>query len=260
MKIFLAIVAGVVLFIAIAVGAIFYMTSGLTGTATAFFDDIKAEKYSAAYNYLSKDFKADTTQAQLKTFLGKHDLLHFKDTSWGAREVSIANRGSLKGSVLTDAGNSVPIQLSFVKEKGAWKIFSIKTAQAGGDASAQSEKLPSNEELVSLTDESMRTFAEAVNAKNFANFRAYVSHLWQSQYSVEKFNKIFKPFIDAKINMLPALRSSTPQFDNKPSINENGLLEIDGHYPTSPSRIYFKLKYIYEGLDWKLAGIYVNIK
>lgn len=259
MKIFLAIVAGVVMFIAIAVGAVFYMTSGMTGTATAFFNDIKAQKYSAAYNYLSEDFRANTSQSQLKNFLDKNDLLHFKDTSWGEREIS-GGRGHLTGTVTTDTGGSIPIKLGFVKEKGVWKIFSIRKPQPGVATSDQGAKLPSNEELVKLTDESMRQFAEAVNAKNFAKFRAYVSHLWQRQYSVKKFNTIFKPFIDANINILPALRASAPQFDTKPSINENGLLEIDGHYPTSPSRIYFKLKYIYEGLDWKLAGIYVNIK
>ena len=66
--------------------------------------------------------------------------------------------------------------------------------------------------------------------------------------------------MDANINLVPALKNHSPKFDVEPTVNEDGILVLEGHYPTKPSRLMFKLSYIYEGVDWKLVGTNVNIK
>ena len=56
------------------------------------------------------------------------------------------------------------------------------------------------------------------------------------------------------------LDNYSPSFDEKASINEDGVLVIKGRYPTQPSQVYFEQKYITEGQDWKVIGLNVNIK
>lgn len=258
MKKVAAIVGGLILLIVLATGIVFMMTSSMSDAATAFFTEIKAKNYTKAYTYLSEDFKANTSKDEFVKFLDKSALLNFKETSWSSRSIS-GGKGELDGSVITENGGVVPIKLSFVKENDVWKIYAIHKQQAGLTQNNTSDQLPPANELMKLTDESMLKFAYSVNAKDFKEFHTYVSNLWQKQFTVEKFNDIFKPFMDANIDMVPALKANNPIFDKEPAIVD-GVLTLEGHYPTQPSRLMFKLEYIYEGNGWKLIGTSVNIK
>jgi len=81
------------------------------------------------------------------------------------------------------------------------------------------------------------------NAKDFSEFHKYVAVLWQRQVTAEKLAQVFKPFTDSNLNLLP-LDNYSPVFDGTPSINEDGVLVIKGHYPTKPSKVLFQLKYV----------------
>ncbi|MDD2451499.1 MAG: hypothetical protein PHU11_01005 [Dysgonamonadaceae bacterium] len=258
MKKVLTILGGIIVFIVLVISIVFMMTSSMSDAATAFFTEIKAKNYTQAYTYLSEDFKANTSEDEFVKFLDKSALLNFKETSWSSRSIS-GGKGELDGSVITENGGVVPIKLDFVKENELWKIYAIHKPQAGLTQSNASDQLPPVNELMKLTDESMLKFARSVNAKDFKEFHAYVSNLWQKQFTVEKFNDTFKPFMDANIDMVPALKANNPIFDKEPAIVD-GVLALEGHYPTQPSRLMFKLEYIYEGNGWKLIGTSVNIK
>ncbi len=253
------IIVSIVVFIVILVGAVFMMTSGMTDTATAFFTEIKAKNYTKAYTHLSENFKANTSQDEFVKFLDKSALLKFKDTSWNSRSIS-GGKGELDGSVVTESGGVVPIKLSFIKENDLWKIYSIYKPKAGLSQDDASGKLPSTEELIALTDQSLLVFAKSVNAKSFKEFYSYISQLWQKQTSVEKLDTAFKVFINQNFNMAPSLKAINPKFDVKPSINSDGVLVVEGHYPGKPSSLIFKLEYVYEGVGWKLLGVSINVK
>jgi len=257
MKKLLKIVIGIVVVFVVAVTVMFYLTSDMTDTAKKFFTAIKAKDYTTAYQYLSEDFRAATPQAEFTSFLEKSALLRFKDASWSNRSIS-GGRGELDGSVTTESGGVVPIKLGFIKENDKWLIYSIYKPQAGL-AGGESGKLPSESEQVALVKESIRKFALSVNAKDFTVFHKYTSHLWQREMTVQKFNEVFKPFLENNINLLP-LDNLSPVFDGTSSIDDNGVLLIKGHYPTKPSKVLFELKYIYEGVSWKLVGTNINVK
>jgi hypothetical protein len=57
------------------------------------------------------------------------------------------------------------------------------------------------------------------------------------------------------------VKNLTPEYTKTPAIRESSgleLLEVDGSFPTSPNPTSFELKYIAEGKEWKLAGIFVR--
>lgn len=245
--------------IPILLGIIFFATAGISDTATAFFEEVEAKNYTKAYSYLSEDFQANTSQRELIRFLDKSALLNFEKASWNSRSIS-GNQGTLGGSVITKTKGSIPIKIKFVKENNEWKIYAINKPQAGLIKENSSRDLPQKDELMKLTDESMIMFAKSVNNKDFTDFHSYISNLWKKQWSVEKFNEAFKPFMDKNINFIPALKATNPEFDVKPTTDKNGLLILEGHYPTRPSKIIFKLSYIYEGVGWKLIGTKINIR
>ena len=54
----------------------------------------------------------------------------------------------------------------------------------------------------------------------------------------------------------PALQ---PVYDQTPQINEDGLLDLVGHFNTPAYRVNFSLEYAYELPWWKLFGINVSL-
>jgi len=255
MNLVVKIIIGVVAAIGIGIGAVFWFTSGMTDTADAFFASIKTKNYDKAYSYLAEQFRTNTSQAELEAFLARTALDNYKEASWSGRSIS-GGRGELNGEVKTETGGSIPLKLSFVKENSQWKIFAINKPRAG--LSERENNMPTEAELLALTKEGMLKFSESVNAKDFSAFHAHIAKIWQKEWTVQRFNETFKQFIDANINMTPVIQRHTPSFDQAPEI-KNNILFVKGHYPTRPSQIQFELKYIYEGLSWKLIGTKVDI-
>lgn len=90
-------------------------------------------------------------------------------------------------------------------------------------------------------------------------FHSYVSRLWQEQYTVQKFDEIFGGFYNLDSD-LRVLGNYSPIFENRPTLDEDGVMLITGFYPTKPQQFYFEQSYIYEGMSWKLVGFSANIR
>ena len=257
MKKFLKVVLVIVVIVVLGLAAVFYFSAGMVKVADDFFNAVKSRDISKAYSYLSDDFKANTSQEALSDFLSKSGLTAFKTASWQDRSIS-GGRGELTGSINTESGGAVPIKLRFVKGESGWKIYSIEKPQAG----IQDQKawqFPAEGDQVKLVAETMHLFALCVNEESMAKFHAHASSLMQKQYTPQKLDEAFAPFY--KIGMdLTLLDNLSPIFDEKPSLNEEGVLLIKGHYATKPSQVFFEQKYIYEGLGWKVLGLNVQIK
>ncbi|CAA9261611.1 MAG: hypothetical protein AVDCRST_MAG42-3000 [uncultured Chthoniobacterales bacterium] len=125
-------------------------------------------------------------------------------------------------------------------------------------AHAQSPPVPSEKELKSLTVESLRAFQKAIQAKDFTAFHRQTSALWREQITPAKLKSIFQTFIDQEIDLAPILKLD-PEFDG-PAAIEDEVLVIQGRYPTRPSAVQFRLKYVNEKSAWKLVGIKVDVK
>ncbi len=108
--------------------------------------------------------------------------------------------------VKTENGGTVPLTLKFLKEDEQWKIFAINKPRVG--LLDQYSTIPNESELIDLTNESMLKFAQAVKAKNFTDFHVYVSTLWQMQFTAQKFEEIFKVFLDKNIDMVAAVQNN----------------------------------------------------
>lgn len=258
MKTFLKILAGIGAVVVIAIVAVMFMTAGMSGTADKFFAAVKSDNYDEAYSLLSDDFKANTSKNQLKQYLEKNTLNKFKEASWESRSVN-GGRGELTGSVTTETGGVVPISLGFVKGESEWRIYSIQKPSSGIQEETEAAQLPSEKEQIKLVSDAMHIFAVSVKDKSMDKMYDHVSNLWQKQFTVEKFNEAFGSFFQFG-DALMVLDQHSPQFSEKATINEDGVLMLKGLYPTKPNQVYFEQKYIYEGLGWKLMGFNVNIK
>lgn len=128
---------------------------------------------------------------------------------------------------------------------------------SSSDSDASSGDVPSSDELNALVGETMESFNSAIQSGDFTDFHTNISTAWQEQITADKLKETFAPFIKQKIDLTPKAGTS-PTYSPKPEIDENGMLKVDGSYPTAKGKNpQFKLTYTKEGSDWKLFGIRV---
>ena len=126
-------------------------------------------------------------------------------------------------------------------------------------ARAQTSAVPSKQQLETLTRDSLMAFNKAVQSEDFTGFHKQISQLWREQITPAKLKSIFGTFIEQEIDLSPIV-GMEPVFDTPAAIDEDEVLVVQGHYPTRPSAVQFRLKYVNEKSAWKLVGIKVDVK
>jgi hypothetical protein len=252
------IVLGIVVAIILLIVVVMYATSGMTKTADHFFAAVHDRQMDKAYADLSADFRAGASQAELTAYLNGNGLADITKTSWGSRSIS-GGQGELSGTVTNAAGDALPIKLTMVKGDGGWKIQSITKTAAGATVSDAAPSVPPEAQQVALVRDTLGAFVDSVAAQDMTTFRSHVSNLMQQQFTVAQLDQAYRPFYVTG-SSLQTIKSMTPAFDRPATINDDGVLVIDGRYPTRPNLFTFTAKYVYEGTDWKPIGLQVNVK
>lgn len=165
----------------------------------------------------------------------------------------------IKGKYLVSEGD-VLFEHKYVYESSAWKLIGINVnIEPKTLAKIKSEIIPTEAEIKSLVQLTMLDFAMALKIKDFSKFYKNIAKIWQDQSSLDKFSRIFKSFIDKKVD-LTGIKDLEPVLEKTPYLDNNGLLCVQGSYATKPSKSVFNLKYLLENGTWKLVGIKINLK
>ena len=127
-------------------------------------------------------------------------------------------------------------------------------------AEESTSEIPEKDELKSLTGASLLSFGRAVKDKDFLGFYKDTAEAWQKQTTPEKLRDAFKDFLNKNIDLPSAIEKTEPVFNKPPTLDSNGVLIVQGYYPTAPNRVLFTLKYFKEEGEWKLVGVDVNLK
>jgi hypothetical protein len=258
-KVLLGVVAVGLIAVIAAVTALFYLTGGMTDTANGFFAAVKHNDFNEARNYLAEDFKANTSENSLKEFIAKSAISNFKEASWSNRQISTGGKGELEGSITTETGGVVPIKLTFVKENDTWKIFSLEKPPAGVQTAGLKPSPPQAADAIALVKKTMHNFIVSLEQKNMEHFRETSSQPLKNEFTTEQLNQAYKQIIESGTN-LSVLENMEPVLSSDATIGEDGVLLLTGYYPTEPSKVHFKQKYIYEGVSWKPSGLSISIK
>ena len=242
--------------------------------ATEFFQTIGESRFQEAYDSTAFAFRAQTNFRSFQA-TAKELGLNAGTVSCNWQSEEIKDRDvKLSGELLSTDGTTVPVRLTLIEERGAWRVFALRTPRERGNQdddrfsllgkgasfnSAANHALPSPKVLNDLTLSSLMLFNDAVLQRSFGEFYSKVSLAWQNQLTTTQLKQAFQPFIDAKVD-LSDIQKLQPVFDTPPEITSEGILNIIGHYDTKPVRTFFSLKFIYEFPYWKLYGIEVKIR
>ncbi len=252
----IALGVAVVLIAAILV-LVFGLTRGAVKSADDFLAQIGAGKIETAYEETSATLRKQQTLASFEETVKELGLTDYASVFWSNREVK-NDRAHLEGSVTTKSGGKVPLTMELVKESGSWKVIFLSAPRAGVTTEQAGKTLPSDDAAKRLALDSLLAFNQAVHNRDFSSFHQKISRLWQEQITPQKLNEVFADFIQKQID-ISSIKEVDPILTEAPTIDSDGILVLEGYYPTHPSKVHFRLKYIYEHPAWKLLGIKVNV-
>jgi G:T/U-mismatch repair DNA glycosylase len=224
---------------------------------------IKARDFTGFYFNISKLWQSQTTKEELANIFKS-----FSDQNIDLTVLQELNPIFTKDPQLTDEGvlvlqgnySTTPFIVSFtlkyIYEKPEWKLFGINVKIKPEE---KTEEIPSDDQLKQLVQKTMLDFALAIKARDFTGFYSNIAQLWQARTTKEELANIFKSFSDQNID-LTVLQELNPIFTKNPQLTDEGVLVLQGRYPTKPSVVSFMLKYVSEESKWKLVGINVEIK
>ncbi|MCA1659987.1 MAG: hypothetical protein LC642_05550 [Verrucomicrobiaceae bacterium] len=229
----------------------------------AFNQAVQTQDFTGFHKRISKVWQEQITPAQLKerfqVFIEQKIDLSFTKAVQPAflEPPAIDSDGvlTLEGRYPTEP-YQVDFRFQYVQEKSAWRLLGVKlNVVPAGSADAPA---PNEEEARKLVLDSLGTFNRAVREKSFAEFYKQIATLWQNQTTPEKLQAPFQTFIDGEIDLAPLL-TPEPRFDKPPAINEDGVLVLQGSFPTKPDKVRFDFGYLYEPPTWKLIKVNVKI-
>lgn len=257
------ILIGVAVLVVIAGGIVWFVfnkTSGMSDDANSFFMLLRSGKFAEAHAMTSTQFKKTTPVDDLDIFTKQYGFDKYKEGSYSKRgfENSI---GYLEGDIEFTEGSRLPVRIEFVDEEG-WKILRVIPKSgigASSDMPKDRQVIPNEEETRQLVTLAMAQLGDAIASRDFSNFYAYISDMWQSQTTKEDLLQAFTEFIEKEID-LRATDEAEMMLQGKPQIDFQNLLNIDAEWATKPVRTIGNFRFIQEKGDWRLIGIAVNTK
>jgi hypothetical protein len=113
--------------------------------------------------------------------------------------------------------------------------------------------VPDMKEIRFLVTSDLNRLADGMSKKIFTAYIDHASLQFQSQYTNEELLKTYKPFLEKKIDLKHWMEGKFI-LTKEPEIDEDGVLNITGRYPTSPNSLKFSLNFVFSQPEWKSLG------
>lgn len=230
--------------------AAMFFTSDLSDVANNFFTAIKNGNYQKAEEYVSRDFKESTPTIALKRALPYEKFKNYSGCSFSKRVKNADGTAELEGKVEFSDGSAIRVKISLVKENDQWKINHIVLPQTGIKQS--------NDDYNKLVHTTMVALVDGIVRNNYSDFYSLTSDNFRKQVPESKLSTIFSRFSSAPIDW-ENVQNMTPVIREKKRLN-NGVLRIDGYYPTSPKHLGFRFEYSEGGSGWKVEGVFLRFE
>ena len=249
--------------------------------ANIFFATLEHGDPRAAYGSAAFGFQASQTFDGFLSNARDLGLVGGQPPVWTSREAHGAE-ARLDGALVNASGQPVKVSVTMTPDGKAWKLFSLQTAtgsqqtenhftlvgKGSGFNDVYHQPMPAPGQLDALVHRTLAGFNSAIRKGDFHAFYLTLSQQWRDGQRLTgdqaagvtetMLKNHFQGFTDKKID-LSAVAGLPPVYDRPPQINEDGLLEVQGHFNTPDFRVSFDLDYAYEIPRWKLFGIEVYL-
>ncbi len=123
---------------------------------------------------------------------------------------------------------------------------------------AQAQKVPDATMQEMLIKSTLLTFNDANVTENYTVLHAKMSKPFRDQFPPDRLKTAFKDFSDKRID-IALVAAKIPVPDMPASINDDGVLTLEGHFDTSPKKLKYILGYIMSDGEWKPIRLKVDL-
>ncbi len=244
MKTWHKIALGVAVAIVALVALVFYATSGVTDAGNRFFQATREGDYEAAYALTSQEIQRNNSLEKFRAFAESNGFDTVTETSWSSRSMS-GNTGALSGTLTTESGGVIPVEIGLVKEAGGWKINAIERDIAGlSDGASQTMPPPAVQQSMVLSD--TRRFASSLGDDDFAFFLPE----WVDVMTEPELSGGFAQFRPDRQRIVDI--TAQPPTITSAEFTDEGLLRLRGFFANEAGRYEFEYDYAGHDGDAKL--------
>jgi hypothetical protein len=137
-------------------------------------------------------------------------------------------------------------------------LAAILVGSATLPAPAHAQKMPDATMQEMLIKSTLMTFNDANVTANYTVLHAKMSKPFRDQFPPDRLKTAFKDFSEKHIDIaMVAARIPVP--DMPASINDDGVLTLEGHFDSAPKKLKFILGYIMSDGEWKPIRLKVDI-
>jgi hypothetical protein len=145
----------------------------------------------------------------------------------------------------------------------SWRgVLQILAAMVVGSllfvAPAQAQKVPEARMQELLVRTTLLTFNDANLTSNYTVLHAKMSKPFRDQFPPDKLKSAFNDFSEKHID-IAYVAAMAPIPDKPASINDDGVLTLEGHFETTPKKLKYNLGFIMSDGLWKPIRLNVDI-
>jgi len=170
--------------------------------------------------------------------------------------IRYAHRASVVEMIFGTPGKITPVRFTLKKENDSWRLYSLYLSTAGSSR-ATAELLPKGEELQTLVDRFLELVSSAVQANNYSQLYSALSETWRAQATQEELANALSELSGRKSD-LKLIETGVPVITSIPIVDEQGTVQLRGHYSDKAGQLYFTIRLIYEPPEWKPLGVWVK--
>jgi hypothetical protein len=122
----------------------------------------------------------------------------------------------------------------------------------------QTTKVPDLGTIRKMVRADLERLDKGISSGDFHEYLDHAAMLFQSQFDNEKLKQNYKAFSERGLTLKRYLQGDL-QLTAEPSISSDGVLVIEGRYPTTPEYLTVKASYVYSHPQWKTIGGNINL-
>ena len=157
------------------------------------------------------------------------------------------------GDITTPESIHHVVKLTFVKQSEKWLLDTVTEIPL---MAYLRQTFPSGDALKQLATDELHTLQEAIAKNNSLGYWKHFSKLAKKNVKPAALKKLFAQFKKGKLDI--SIPASGFVFDTcSPSVNDQNIMIVRGHYQNEGFTVKFRFEYIKEWV-WKLNGFNVD--
>jgi hypothetical protein len=136
-------------------------------------------------------------------------------------------------------------------------IITLPVARTDARAAAQQAVVPNDLQLLMMIKTTLIAFSQANVTGNYSVLRDLAAPTFQQTNSTARLGEIFRDERNKNLDLSPVVLLR-PELLRRPSIDANGMLHVEGYFPSKPQMVHFVLVFQNVADRWRLVALGVT--